>query len=597
VPRSRWRSWQTRWSLVRLAVPVMLVSLILYKGGSPSAPVALVYLPIVVGAAVLGWVQAAIIGTGAVLLYIAPAIGDLAARNEAAVRGVALAGVSALLTVATRRLVSALSRALREHRAAVVAEHRHARRFRGLEAIGRLLATAGPTAGALRGVVSELVDAFGYRHVSVFLLEGDVMRIRAYRGYEQVIEQFDSSTGVMGRVMRTRESAFIRDVRNDPDYVVVDPSMRSLICAPMLVEGELLGALNVESPHELTRTDHDILRAVASRLGAAIALGRERQALAERVHLLEQLRSLAASTAAAVDPERLYETIARIACDVLRGGGAALLVREDGSTALAVRSVVGTAPPGLENGGRREPGLVERAVESRQPAADPDGEPGPRRIAIPLSSGAEVVGALVVTQDPSAPHTAPMANEAVALLASHAALAIANQLLYRRTAEQAIRDPLTGLHNRRYFDAAFAQMLAARRRHFRRLALILFDLDRFGEFNKQYGHQLGDEVLRTFAGVLRTRVRQADLVARFGGEEFVIVLPEATVDDARTVADEIRTLFRARPVEAPGGRLTATVSAGCAEATVGDEPEDVLRRADVALYMAKRAGRDQVVAA
>ena len=127
----------------------------------------------------------------------------------------------------------------------------------------------------------------------------------------------------------------------------------------------------------------------------------------------------------------------------------------------------------------------------------------------------------------------------------------------------------------------------------------MFDLDRFGEFNKQHGHQVGDAVLRTFAGVLQRRFRDVDLVARFGGEEFVVVLEGATRDHAVHIAEEIRAVLPQHPVLGDDGtRLVVTISAGCAQLDEAEPTgEQLLRTADVALFMAKRAGRDRVVAA
>jgi two-component system cell cycle response regulator len=127
----------------------------------------------------------------------------------------------------------------------------------------------------------------------------------------------------------------------------------------------------------------------------------------------------------------------------------------------------------------------------------------------------------------------------------------------------------------------------------------MFDLDHFGEFNKQYGHQVGDDVLRTFAGVLLNRFRLTDLVARYGGEEFIVVLEGATRDEAVQVAEEVRAALKERPVAGEdGAKLEVTVSAGCAEIDEAEPTgEQLLRTADVALFMAKRAGRNRVVAA
>jgi diguanylate cyclase (GGDEF)-like protein len=126
----------------------------------------------------------------------------------------------------------------------------------------------------------------------------------------------------------------------------------------------------------------------------------------------------------------------------------------------------------------------------------------------------------------------------------------------------------------------------------------MFDLDHFGRFNKDHGHQAGDAVLRSFAGILMERFRSSDLVARYGGEEFVAVIESATLEDAQRVADEVRTSLAARSIAgSKGTKLMATVSAGCAALDDADPTrEALLRVADVGLFMAKRAGRNKVVA-
>jgi diguanylate cyclase (GGDEF)-like protein len=189
------------------------------------------------------------------------------------------------------------------------------------------------------------------------------------------------------------------------------------------------------------------------------------------------------------------------------------------------------------------------------------------------------------------------------LLAGHAALVLANAFLHTEVEQLAIRDPLTGLYNRRYFDEAVERVIASWHRASgtmrRPVAAIVFDLDLFGDFNKQHGHQVGDLVLRNFAGILRDRFRATDLVARLGGEEFIVVLEGAGRQDAERVADEVREgLKQLRLVNEDGERLSVTVSAGCAQLDESQATRELLlRTADVALFMAKRAGRDRVVAA
>jgi diguanylate cyclase (GGDEF)-like protein/PAS domain S-box-containing protein len=176
-----------------------------------------------------------------------------------------------------------------------------------------------------------------------------------------------------------------------------------------------------------------------------------------------------------------------------------------------------------------------------------------------------------------------------------AALAVRNE----RLADRAVRDPLTRLHNRAYLDSALAKIDNERRSADAGapLAAIMFDLDNFGEFNKQHGHQAGDFVLREFAEILRRRFRGGDLICRYGGEEFVALLPGADIGAAVGAAEAVRTRLASRGLEFDGKLLTATVSAGCAQRGPGMAAAQLLATADVGLSQAKRAGRNCVVAA
>ncbi len=166
--------------------------------------------------------------------------------------------------------------------------------------------------------------------------------------------------------------------------------------------------------------------------------------------------------------------------------------------------------------------------------------------------------------------------------------------------ERAVRDPLTGLHNRRYFDAAVTRLEGRWNRQpsdrHPPVSVIIFDLDHFGQVNKQHGHQAGDAVIRVFAGLLKARFRESDLLARYGGEEFVAVLEGATSAEAIQIAEGVRAALEATPVDiGTDAPIRVTVSAGCAQ--LGDDRNALagLSVADVWLSQAKRAGRNQVV--
>ena len=165
--------------------------------------------------------------------------------------------------------------------------------------------------------------------------------------------------------------------------------------------------------------------------------------------------------------------------------------------------------------------------------------------------------------------------------------------------EMAVTDPLTGLHNRRYMTTQLQALATRASRGGEPVAVMVMDIDHFKAVNDGFGHDAGDEVLREFAVRLATNVRAIDLPCRYGGEEFVVVMPGASLAAAERVADRIRRDVGGAPFRIMGGRelLTITISVGVA-ATDGpdDTPEALLKRADEALYEAKASGRDRVIA-
>ncbi len=162
--------------------------------------------------------------------------------------------------------------------------------------------------------------------------------------------------------------------------------------------------------------------------------------------------------------------------------------------------------------------------------------------------------------------------------------------------EQALRDPLTGLYNRRYLEETVGRELARAEREGVPLSLLMIDLDHFKALNDEHGHAAGDQVLSWLGDLLRAKLRPGDIACRYGGEEFVVLMPSAPADVALARAEEIRTALTPLVRTASGDRYTnATLSAGLAVFPADALTANELRRcADVALYAAKRSGRNQV---
>jgi len=166
--------------------------------------------------------------------------------------------------------------------------------------------------------------------------------------------------------------------------------------------------------------------------------------------------------------------------------------------------------------------------------------------------------------------------------------------------EMAVMDQLTGLHNRRYLDSRLSVLFDESALRARALSLLVLDVDRFKVVNDSWGHDAGDEVLREFADRIRACTRGIDLVARMGGEEVVVVLPDTALDAAQAVAERIRKRVEGEPFQIQRGQrsVVVTVSIGVASRRAGDAgPVQMMKRADEAVYRAKAAGRNRVIVA
>lgn len=155
-------------------------------------------------------------------------------------------------------------------------------------------------------------------------------------------------------------------------------------------------------------------------------------------------------------------------------------------------------------------------------------------------------------------------------------------------------DSLTGLPNRRRFLEQLAVEIRRCERYGHAMAVMELDLDHFKAVNDLYGHAAGDQTLRLFANLIRDRLRHSDFACRFGGEEFMVALPEASAAEARMVADRIRRDLEASSIEYDGAHFRITVSVGLAEHEAGESPDVLIKRTDEALYRAKQRGRNRV---
>jgi diguanylate cyclase (GGDEF)-like protein len=185
-----------------------------------------------------------------------------------------------------------------------------------------------------------------------------------------------------------------------------------------------------------------------------------------------------------------------------------------------------------------------------------------------------------------------------ARLAEQYSLSLVNLRLRETLRLESIRDPLTGLYNRRHMEASLAREVLRAKRHSTSVAIIMLDIDHFKPLNDTYGHEAGDVILRELAALVRQSIRGEDIACRYGGEEFLLILPDASLEIAAKRAEELRLRGSDLQVVCQSKILTITISLGVAAFPIhGPDIKDTVKAADTALYQAKKEGRNQVVVA
>lgn len=343
------------------------------------------------------------------------------------------------------------------------------------------------------------------------------------------------------------------------------------------------------------------LRVELERLAAHLSLRRSLGSARDRLEFrLRALHQIARTLTVGRGPQETETLVADFTRELFFAWWVTLYrPRGDGTLeARVVHSLRGqSAPP------RLRADLLAHALpvgtESRAvPVTDrPDWLPTEARALAALDTGGVRVGCLMLGDRMNGEPYADDDLQLLATLAHTSAITLRNAELVERLREQAIQDDLTGLYNRRFFDATLTDEVGRARRYNRPLSLLLLDLDAFKAYNDEYGHTAGDVLLARLGAVVRADIRKSDIGCRYGGEEMAVIAPETSPEEARRLAERLHSaIVGLQPVG--GVRASVTVSIGIAGFPEhGQEPAHLVEAADRALYRAKADGRNRIVAA
>jgi diguanylate cyclase (GGDEF)-like protein/PAS domain S-box-containing protein len=426
-----------------------------------------------------------------------------------------------------------------------------------------------------------------------------------------LIAPLDQAGGLTGWVVRQRQSLLIHDMEAEAERLPAKPrhitrAARSWLGVPLIARDQVVGAMTVQSfrPAAFDEADRDFLTAVAGQVAMAVEKARLLEAERRARQQAEALQRLAATLSSTLELEQLLDLMLEYLEEFIPYDSASvMLVKGDKARVVAARGFPDLAQALAVEVSLTDDRAFQEVVKTHRPVilADAATDPCFRGlggtdyvrgwICAPLIVRSNVIGLLTV--DNRQPGVYDEKDAAlVQTFAGHAALAVENARLYQEMRHMALTDGLTGLYNSRHFYRVLEQELLRSERYGHTFSLLMFDLDNFKSYNDRYGHLAGDDLLRELAGLIKGLVRRSDTAFRYGGEEFMLILPETSRPDALVLAERLRQAVQEHAFVVregiPLGRITISIGV----ATYPEDARDVeglVNAADMALLEAKKA--------
>jgi diguanylate cyclase (GGDEF)-like protein len=476
-------------------------------------------------------------------------------------------------------------------------------------------------------VTTELLPAKGGSSVTLWDVGREEFQLTATTVPGQTPElaraRIRKQGGATRWIMDNKRARIVPDVSKDVygDAVMLKEfALKAFVGVPLLVANEVLGVLYAfdKEPRDYSQEDVHFMTIVAGRAAHAIyltrLLERTQHALSSSQALQRVSRGLILPADALTDAG--FSELQAVVDNIVQAVAArrVLLLTFNVEAKQVTRFIVGgrgasdVPPEPFEN---YEQGLTGWVLREKKATLSPKTSPDPREspfiqeqrkgrrvgsiVIAPVMFGGQIYGTLTASRDVDEEEFTPRDLKTIEELAAQAAITLRNSDLYEETKYFATVDDLTGCLNRRHLFELGERELKRHRRLRHSLSALMFDLDHFKHVNDSHGHAVGDEVLRILAERASLHTREIDILGRYGGEEFALLLPETQLSEALEIAERLR-LAALASINVEGLELRVSISVGVAQAQGDPSVSHLLQRADAALYQAKRKGRNCVVA-
>jgi diguanylate cyclase (GGDEF)-like protein len=444
--------------------------------------------------------------------------------------------------------------------------------------------------------------------------DGEYFQVRAAGRLKEYLESFPMSFPCMFSEMHDIKKAYYSEDIKEIMKLGFDDRVSSIYTFPILAESQAYGFLYLLNSN-ITGEDADILSELCMFIGFVFNVVHLQDTYEKNLRRMDALNAATATITPVTALETLYQAILDVSVHLTEAEKGSLMLCENDSPYLTIKAAKGINKRLLDEiKVRAGEGIAGRVFEDGTPLLVGDAgrsdqtkiqhRPNYRTnsfISIPLKSGGQTLGVLNISDKTSG---AVFSQEDMSLLrsfAAYASIAIERSLHYYRAEhlkELSITDPLTELYNRRYFEERLIEELNRSERHLLPFSLAIIDIDDFKLFNDSEGHLAGDDILKHFSTIGKDNLRVIDVIARFGGEEFSVIMPQTENEEALIVIERIRNAVKDRIphtwTEFPHDHIT--VSAGIASFPLdGKNRRELIRNADKALFSAKMQGKDRTV--
>lgn len=502
------------------------------------------------------------------------------------------------------------------------AEHNHSRELEALRQASLHLTSSLELQPVLEAILHHTLRLVAATDVHIFLYDGARLTFGAAlwaNGRQQTPYVEPRADGLTYTIARSGERVIVPDVNTHPlfrDW----PWGGAIAGLPLHIGDRVVGVMNVafSSPHIFDEDELRVLELFADQAAIALANARLFQAEQRRREVGAALLEIARVAGSSLELKQILKQSARLTAEACQTDRCSIFLLDDAQEYLQpVMSQLADGHVEPEMWQRFKATTADRvdvvplfrdAIRQRGPTRLDDPTRTdliPRKwtepfgiqklLVVPLISHDRVIGLMALDYTAAEREFTPEQIELAQTIGGQVAVSIENAQLYARTQQLAITDSLTGWYNRRGFFELGRRELERARRFGRPLTAIMFDLDHFKRVNDTYGHATGDQVLAGLAELCRHELREVDLLGRYGGEEFAVLLPESGLTIARPVGERLRRRVEQGIFNTNRGPIKITISLGV---TALDEKstdlEGLIERADQALYAAKRAGRNRV---